>query len=124
MTTNAKTPGAELVRTTPFHERTSALNQTGLWSHWSNCLAAERYQLSDKAEYFAVRSSAGVFDTSPLHKYWLRGRDAESFLAGVLARDIRSVRAGQRPVHVLARRARLRRRGRGHPPPDAGTSTC
>jgi aminomethyltransferase len=83
------------IRTSPFHERTSALNQTELWSHWSNYLAADRYQLSDKAEYFAVRDAAGVFDSSPLFKYRITGRDAEAFLAGMLARDVRTCLAGQ-----------------------------
>jgi aminomethyltransferase len=84
-----------MIRTTPFHERTAVLNQTQLWSHWSNFLVADRYQLSDKAEYFAVRTAAGVFDTSPLYKYRITGRDAEAYLAGVLARDIRACPAGQ-----------------------------
>jgi aminomethyltransferase len=79
-----------MIRTTPFHERTSALNETGLWSHWAGHLAANRYQVADKFEYFAVRNAAGIFDTSPLYKYRIAGRDAERFLAGVLARDIRS----------------------------------
>ncbi|HJW74612.1 MAG TPA: aminomethyltransferase family protein [Thermoleophilia bacterium] len=83
-----------MIRTTPFHERTSALNQTQLWSHWSNFLAADRYQLSDKAEYFAVRNAAGIFDSSPLYKYRITGRDAEAFLAGVLARNIRACPPG------------------------------
>lgn len=79
-----------MIRTTPFHERTSALNQTGLWSHWAGHLAANRYQVSDKFEYFAVRSAAGIFDSSPLFKYRIAGRDAERYLAGILARDIRA----------------------------------
>jgi aminomethyltransferase len=79
-----------MIRTTPFHERTAALNETGLWSHWAGHLAANRYQVSDKFEYLAVRNSAGIFDTSPLYKYRFAGRDAERFLAGILARDIRS----------------------------------
>jgi aminomethyltransferase len=83
-----------MIRTTPFHERTSALNETGLWSHWSGHLAAHRYQMSDKFEYFAVRNSAGIFDSSPLYKYRIHGPDAERFLAGVLARDIRSCPPG------------------------------
>ena len=62
-----------MIRTTPFHERTAALNQTGLWSHWAGHLAANRYQLSDKVEYFAVRNAAGIFDTSPLYKYRIAG---------------------------------------------------
>jgi aminomethyltransferase len=84
-----------MIRTTPFHERTSALNETGLWSHWSGHLAAHRYQISEKFEYFAVRNSAGIFDSSPLYKYRIHGPDAERFLAGVLARDIRSCPPGR-----------------------------
>jgi len=76
-----------MIRTTPFHERTSALNETGLWEHWSNHLAAVRYQMSEKAEYFAVRNAAGIFDTSPLYKYRFSGPDAGRYLGGVLARD-------------------------------------
>jgi aminomethyltransferase len=83
-----------MIRTSPFHERTGALNETGLWSHWSGHLAAQRYQMSDKFEYFAVRNSAGIFDSSPLYKYRIHGPDAERFLAGVLARDIRACPPG------------------------------
>jgi aminomethyltransferase len=83
-----------MIRTSPFHQRTSALNETGLWSHWSATLAADRYQMSDKFEYFAVRNAAGVFDSSPLYKYRITGPDAERFLAGVLARDIRTCATG------------------------------
>ncbi len=84
-----------MIRTTPFHPRTSALNKTGLWAHWAGYLSATQYQLSEKFEYFAVRNSAGVYDTSPLYKYSIRGRGAEKFLSGVLARDIRKCRPGQ-----------------------------
>ena len=76
-----------MIRTTPFHERTSALNETGLWEHWSNHLVAVRYQMSEKFEYFAIRNAAGIFDTSPLYKYRFTGPDASRFLGGVLARD-------------------------------------
>ncbi len=84
-----------MVNTTPFHERLSELNHTQLWTHWSGYLSALRYDHSAKHEYFAVRNSAGFFDTSPLYKYWIRGRDAERFLAGVLTRDIRTCRPGR-----------------------------
>jgi aminomethyltransferase len=83
-----------MIRTTPFHERTSALNGTGLWEHWSNCLVAQRYQMSEKFEYFAIRNAAGMFDTSPLYKYRITGPDAERFLGGVLARDPRKCGVG------------------------------
>ena len=62
--------------------------------HWSGYLAADRYQMSDKFEYFAVRNAAGVFDSSPLYKYRIAGKDAEAFLAGMLARDIRACPPG------------------------------
>jgi glycine cleavage system T protein (aminomethyltransferase) len=83
-----------MVLTTPFHERLAALNETGLWEHWANHLVASRYQMSEKFEYFAVRNAAGLFDTSPLYKYRVHGPDAELFLAGVLARDIRTCAPG------------------------------
>jgi len=81
-----------MVGITPFHERTNAANVTGLWSHWAGMLGAEKYQLSEKAEYFAVRNSVGVFDTSPLYKYRIEGPDGERYLSGLLARDIRTCR--------------------------------
>ncbi len=84
-----------MIRTTPFHERTSALNETGLWEHWSNCLVAQRYQMSEKFEYFGIRNAAGLFDTSPLYKYRFSGPDAERYLAGVLARDTRKLAVGR-----------------------------
>ncbi len=83
-----------MILKSPFHERTNALNETGLWTHWSGYLAADRYQMSDKFEYFAVRNAAGVFDSSPLYKYRIAGKDAETFLSGMLARDIRSCAPG------------------------------
>ena len=83
-----------MILKTPFHERTSALNETGLWTHWSGYLSADRYQMSDKFEYFAVRNAAGVFDSSPLYKYRIAGKDAETFLSGMLARDIRACPPG------------------------------
>jgi aminomethyltransferase len=85
---------AAMIRTSPFHERTSALNSTGLWEHWSGTLAAVKYQMSEKFEYFAIRNSAGIFDSSPLYKYRITGKGAERFLAGVLARDIRTCEPG------------------------------
>ena len=84
-----------MIKTTPFHERLSELNHTQLWTHWAGYLSALRYDHSAKHEYFAVRNSAGFFDTSPLYKYWIRGRDAERFLAGVLTRDIRKCKPGR-----------------------------
>ncbi len=84
-----------MFKTTPFYERLAPLNETGLWSHWSGYLVPRKFQMNDKIEYFAVRNSAALFDTSPLYKYRITGADAERFLAGVLARDIRQCHNGQ-----------------------------
>ncbi len=84
-----------MIRTTPFHDRAEALNQTGLWSHWSGYLATEKYQSAEKFEYFAIRNAVALIDTSPLYKYRIEGKDAERFLSGLLARDIRKCRPGQ-----------------------------
>lgn len=78
------------MRTTPFHPRLAELSQTQMWGNWSGYLSAVRYDLSSKHEYFGVRNAAGFFDTSPLHKYWIRGRDAELFCSFVFARDVRT----------------------------------
>jgi glycine cleavage system T protein (aminomethyltransferase) len=84
----------EMIRTTPFHPRLSELNTQGLYTHWQGHLSALRYTDAPKHEYFAVRNSVGVFDTSPLFKYRIHGPDAERFLEGVLVRDIRKCRPG------------------------------
>jgi aminomethyltransferase len=82
------------VRTTPFHDRTEALNVSGLWDHWAGHLSARQYGLSEKQEYFTVRNGVGVYDTSPVYKYRIHGTDAEKFLSGVLARDVRTCKPG------------------------------
>jgi aminomethyltransferase len=82
-------------KTTPFHERLNELNTQGLFTHWQGHLSALRYTHAPKHEYFAVRNSVGVFDTSPLFKYRITGPDAERLLAGLLVRDIRTCRPGQ-----------------------------
>ncbi len=84
-----------MIRTTPFHPRLSQLNTQGLYTHWQGHLSALRYTHAPKHEYFAVRNSVGVFDTSPLFKYRVTGPDAERFLSGLLVRDIRTCRPGQ-----------------------------
>lgn len=83
------------MRTTPFHPRLAELSQTQMWGNWSGYLSAVRYDLSSKHEYFGVRNAAGFFDTSPLHKYWIRGRDAELFCSFVFARDVRTLKPGR-----------------------------
>lgn len=84
-----------MLKTTPFYERTAVLNQTMLWEHWAGYAAATQYQFSEKVEYYAIRNAVSVLDTSPLFKYRFKGPDAERFLSGVLARDIRQCSVGR-----------------------------
>ena len=84
-----------MIRTTPFHPRLSEHNTQGLYTHWQGFLSPLRYGQTSKHEYFAVRNSVGVFDTSPLFKYAVTGPDAERFLAGMLLRDVRRLRPGR-----------------------------
>ena len=84
-----------MVKTTPFHPRLAELNTTQLWTHWAGYLSATQYDVAGKHEYFGVRNAVGFFDASPLHKYEISGRDAERFLSGLLARDIRTCRPGR-----------------------------
>ena len=84
-----------MVKLSPFHQRLSELNRTGLYGHWSGYLSALRYDTSAKHEYFGVRNSAGLFDSSPLYKHRIAGPDAERFLAGVMARDVRTCAPGK-----------------------------
>ncbi|MEM7799240.1 MAG: aminomethyltransferase family protein [Chloroflexota bacterium] len=82
-------------KTTPFHPRTGPLNETMIWYDWAGYLAAPKYQHSELFEYYAVRNSAGLLDTSPLFKYRFIGSDAEALLCKALARDIRKCRVGR-----------------------------
>ncbi len=84
-----------MIRRTPFHPRLEQLNESGLWGHWAGHLAAPQYDLSVKQEYVTVRTAAGFFDTSPLHKYLIRGRDAEKFCSYAFARDPRGCPPGR-----------------------------
>ena len=80
---------------THFHTRLEPLNQTGVWKHWAGYLVAPRYQYSEVAEYYAIRNSVAVLDTSPLFKYRITGKNAEAFLCVAFARDIRKCNIGQ-----------------------------
>lgn len=81
--------------TSPFYERTSALNKAMKWKEWAGYFAAERYQFNHDQEYFAIRESAGLIDVSPLFKYEIRGRDAMKLMNRVLCRDVSRLKDNQ-----------------------------
>jgi aminomethyltransferase len=84
-----------MLKTTPFHERTSALCASHAWRRWAGYLVASSYELSHEREYHAIRSAAALFDVSPLYKYLVRGKEAARLLDHVATRNIRNLQVGQ-----------------------------
>lgn len=84
-----------MLKTTPFHPRTSALVQGQAWRRWAGYTVASAYELVHDREYAAVRNAAALFDISPLHKYLVSGRDAARLLDRMVTRDLAKCRVGQ-----------------------------
>jgi aminomethyltransferase len=84
-----------MTRLTPFHSRTSALNEGQRWEDWEGFLAATMYSLDPLVEYNAVRLGCGIFDVSPLHKYEVRGPDAQALLQRMVVRNLAPSRPGR-----------------------------
>ena len=79
---------------TPFHPRLEALDLNNDWSVWSGFKAPAT--LSDEElEYFAIRSTAALFDISPMTKYRIEGPDAEAFCNRLTLRDVRRLGVGR-----------------------------
>ena len=71
---------------TPFYEMFSKEMTQGYWYDWSGYKAASIVQ-DQELEYFAIRSTASLFDISPLIKYRITGPDAEDFLNKLTIRN-------------------------------------
>ncbi|NQV46390.1 MAG: aminomethyl transferase family protein [Rhodospirillaceae bacterium] len=79
---------------TPFHARTSSLCSTRQWGNWSGFASVNAYTSVDM-EYFAARSTAALFDISPMTKYAITGSDAASYLNRLLTRNMEKVKPGR-----------------------------
>lgn len=79
---------------TPFHPRLQALSTTNDWYTWAGYKAPHSV-FDEELEYFAIRSTAALFDISPMVKYRITGGDAERFLNRVTLRDVRKLRPGR-----------------------------
>ena len=84
-----------MLKTTPFHARTSALCLSQAWRRWAGHTVASSYELLHDREYHAIRSSAALLDVSPLYKYLVRGKDAARLLDRVVTRDVARSKVGQ-----------------------------
>lgn len=58
------------------------------WRRWAGFVVASAYEMSHEREYHAIRSSAALFDVSPLYKYHVRGRDATRLLDRIVTRNV------------------------------------
>jgi aminomethyltransferase len=83
-----------MLKTTPFHARTSALMQGNEWRRWAGCCVASAYELTHDRELMAIRNACALIDVSPLFKYEVRGTDALRFLDRLVTRDLRKMEVG------------------------------
>lgn len=84
---------------TPFHARLAALSETNDWYNWAGYKAPHSI-FDTELEYFAIRSTAALFDISPMVKYRIRGADAERYLNRLTLRNVAKLGVGR--VHYTA----------------------
>lgn len=83
------------MRKTPFFPRQLALCESMHWKEWSGYHAVSSYLTLHDAEYFAFRNAAGLLDVTPLFKYRVRGKDAATYLAQIMVKDITRLAVGR-----------------------------
>ncbi|GBL19889.1 hypothetical protein EMGBS3_15950 [Anaerolineaceae bacterium] len=69
------------------------------WRRWGPCVVAGSYDLHPEREYFAVRTSAALFDVSPLYKIRNWRVDATRLLNRVITRDVSRCRLARCFTH-------------------------
>ena len=79
---------------TPFHSRVAAACELNAWGTWKGYTTPTAYT-DVELEYFAIRSTTGVFDLSPMNKYRITGPDAEACLNRMVTRDVSKIRVGR-----------------------------
>ena len=72
---------------TPFHSRVEAMCAMNDWGNWMGYTTPNAY-FDVELEYFAIRSTTGVFDLSPMNKYRITGPDAEAYLNRMVTRNV------------------------------------
>ena len=80
-----------MLLTTPFHSRVEALCELNDWGTWKGYTTPNSY-FDTELEYFAIRSTTGVFDLSPMGKYRVTGPDAEAYLNRLVTRNVSKIR--------------------------------
>ena len=72
---------------TPFHSRVEAMCDMNDCGNWIGYTTPNAY-FDVELEYFAIRSTTGVFDLSPMNKYRITGPDAEAYLNRMVTRNV------------------------------------
>ena len=80
----------ERPKLSPFYPRQQVLNIRDAWGVWNGYKSADHYYDAEY-EYFCVRNTCATYDISPMQKYEIRGRDAESMLNRMVTRDVAKV---------------------------------
>ena len=75
---------------TPFHSRVAAACELNCWGDWKGYTTPNAYT-DVELEYFAIRSTTGVFDLSPMNKYRITGPDAQAYLNRLVTRDVSKI---------------------------------
>ena len=83
-----------MLLTTPFHSRVEAMCDVNDWGNWMGYTTPNAY-FDVELEYFAIRSTTGVFDLSPMNKYRITGPDAEAYLNRMVTRDVNKIRVNR-----------------------------
>ena len=79
-----------MLLTTPFHSRVEAMCDLNDWGNWMGYTTPNAY-FDVELEYFAVRSTTGVLDLSPMNKYRVTGPDAQRYLDRLITRDVSKI---------------------------------
>ncbi len=83
-----------MLLTTPFHSRVEAMCDVNDWGNWMGYTTPNAY-FDVELEYFAIRSTTGIFDLSPMNKYRITGPDAEAYLNRMVTRDVSKIRVNR-----------------------------
>ena len=83
-----------MLLTTPFHSRVEAMCDVNDWGNWMGYTTPNAY-FDVELEYFAIRSTTGVFDLSPMNKYRITGPDAEAYLNRMVTRNVSKIRVNR-----------------------------
>ena len=83
-----------MLLTTPFHSRVEAMCDVNDWGNWMGYTTPNAY-FDVELEYFAIRSTTGVFDLSPMNKYRITGPDAEAYLNRMVTREVSKIRVNR-----------------------------